>query len=252
MDYKIKRGDTLGAISKKYGVSIADLQKVNKIADVNVIKAGNTLIIPGENAKTAAVTKTSVKTTPNSRPELSSKTTTSASDNTNVRNPVTGMQFVVPTPEKTVISKSVPYESKNTSGFPAVKTTTVKGKEVKPTAKVVDKKAPPMSMIYGQPAVQDNTSGNNVNKNINVAPNPTVAAEKTVISKSIPYQGQSFIPKPEPEVAPSMLTNKGKKIYLKEKAISNKALLEQRLKQTPTAQTAQTEPVSGFGKLRND
>lgn len=160
MDYKIKQGDTLGTISKKYGVSIADLQKVNKIADVNVIKAGNTLIIPGENVKTAAVTKTSVKTTPNSRPELSSKTTTSASDNTNVRNPVTGMQFVVPTPEKTVISKSVPYESKNTSGFPAVKTTTVKGKgkEVKPTAKVVDKNAPPMSMIYGQSTVQDNTN----------------------------------------------------------------------------------------------
>ena len=46
MQYKIKKGDTLSAISKKLGISVADLAKANNIKDVNKIYAGANLIIP--------------------------------------------------------------------------------------------------------------------------------------------------------------------------------------------------------------
>ena len=43
--YTIKRGDTLWSISRRYGVSIATLVMQNRIANPNLIYAGNTLII---------------------------------------------------------------------------------------------------------------------------------------------------------------------------------------------------------------
>ena len=46
MQYKIKKGDTLSAISRKLGISIKDLAAANKIKDVNKIQAGASLIIP--------------------------------------------------------------------------------------------------------------------------------------------------------------------------------------------------------------
>ena len=46
MQYKIKKGDTLSAISKKLGISVKDLAAANKIKDVNKIQAGASLIIP--------------------------------------------------------------------------------------------------------------------------------------------------------------------------------------------------------------
>ena len=45
-EYTIKRGDTLSEIAQKEGVSVADLAKVNKIKDINLIIEGETLIIP--------------------------------------------------------------------------------------------------------------------------------------------------------------------------------------------------------------
>lgn len=64
--YKIKRGDTLSAIAKKYGTSVAALKKLNSVKDVNKIYAGRSLKLPGE-AK--ASTKKSVPT-PKSRPQM--------------------------------------------------------------------------------------------------------------------------------------------------------------------------------------
>ena len=43
--YKVKRGDTLSAIAKWYGVSIHQLQKTNKIKNPNRIYAGQILCI---------------------------------------------------------------------------------------------------------------------------------------------------------------------------------------------------------------
>lgn len=48
--YKIKSGDTLGAISKRTGVSIDELARLNNIADVNKIRAGDTLITEAKEA----------------------------------------------------------------------------------------------------------------------------------------------------------------------------------------------------------
>ncbi len=44
--YTVQRGDTLGKIATQYGVSVADLARINNIQNVNVIKVGQQLIIP--------------------------------------------------------------------------------------------------------------------------------------------------------------------------------------------------------------
>ncbi len=44
--YTIIKGDTLSSIAKKYGVTVDDLVKANKIANPNVIKVGQKLTIP--------------------------------------------------------------------------------------------------------------------------------------------------------------------------------------------------------------
>jgi murein DD-endopeptidase MepM/ murein hydrolase activator NlpD len=46
MAYKIKYGDTLGGIAKRYGTSVSALAKANKIGNPNRIIAGRTLNIP--------------------------------------------------------------------------------------------------------------------------------------------------------------------------------------------------------------
>lgn len=43
--YTVQKGDTLSAIARKFGVSVADLQKWNNIADPNLIKVGQVLIV---------------------------------------------------------------------------------------------------------------------------------------------------------------------------------------------------------------
>lgn len=45
-EYTIKRGDTLSEIAQKEGVSVADLAKVNKIDNVDLIIEGETIVIP--------------------------------------------------------------------------------------------------------------------------------------------------------------------------------------------------------------
>ena len=48
--YKIKSGDTLGAIAKRTGTSIAELARLNNISDVNKIRAGDSLITEAQEA----------------------------------------------------------------------------------------------------------------------------------------------------------------------------------------------------------
>ena len=46
ISYKIQKGDTLTAIAKKYGTTVAKLKELNNIKNANLIYAGNTLKIP--------------------------------------------------------------------------------------------------------------------------------------------------------------------------------------------------------------
>ena len=48
--YKIKRGDTLSEIAKKYDTTVSVLASINNIKDVDKIYAGNTLKIPTNNS----------------------------------------------------------------------------------------------------------------------------------------------------------------------------------------------------------
>ena len=50
--YKVKRGDTLVKIAKKFDVSSKNLQITNKIANPNRLKVGQNLIIPGHSPQT--------------------------------------------------------------------------------------------------------------------------------------------------------------------------------------------------------
>lgn len=51
--YIIQSGDSLSAISDKYGVSVADIKAANKIPDANKIRAGQTLLLPGKQSDAA-------------------------------------------------------------------------------------------------------------------------------------------------------------------------------------------------------
>ena len=65
--YKIKQGDTLSGIAKKYGTTVKDLQKANNISNPNKIYAGSSLIIPVADGSTTSSGTTSAGKT-NSNP----------------------------------------------------------------------------------------------------------------------------------------------------------------------------------------
>lgn len=44
--YVVQRGDTLGEIATRFGVSVADLASINNIDNINIIEVGDELIIP--------------------------------------------------------------------------------------------------------------------------------------------------------------------------------------------------------------
>ncbi len=48
MEYKIVDGDSLGAIAVSHGVSLEDLSEVNQIEDVDKIRIGTSIVIPGD------------------------------------------------------------------------------------------------------------------------------------------------------------------------------------------------------------
>lgn len=53
MDVKIKWGDTLSGLARKFGTSVGALAKANGISDPNRIFAGRTLRIPGDSSRTS-------------------------------------------------------------------------------------------------------------------------------------------------------------------------------------------------------
>lgn len=50
--YTVKRGDTLYAIARRYGVTVSQLASANKISNVNLIRVGQVLVIPGKSGGT--------------------------------------------------------------------------------------------------------------------------------------------------------------------------------------------------------
>jgi len=62
--YKINKGDTLSAISKKTGLSIQQIAKQNNIKDVNKIRAGASLNLSGSKPSTAGVVSQDTKPKP--------------------------------------------------------------------------------------------------------------------------------------------------------------------------------------------
>lgn len=75
--YKIKSGDTLSGIAKKYGTTVSALMKSNSyIKNANLIYAGNKLTIPGSSSKSSS---SSSKTTTNTT-KKTTKTTQQLAD----------------------------------------------------------------------------------------------------------------------------------------------------------------------------
>ncbi len=60
MEYEIVDGDSLGAIAVSHGVSLKDLSEVNQIEDVDKIRIGTSIVIPGD-PKNGVLTKRGVK-----------------------------------------------------------------------------------------------------------------------------------------------------------------------------------------------
>ncbi len=62
--YVVAQGDTLSAIAKRFGVSLADLQKLNGITDPDTITVGQRLRIPAVTPVTPSSSATSTSATP--------------------------------------------------------------------------------------------------------------------------------------------------------------------------------------------
>lgn len=63
--YTVKKGDTLSAIAKKYGTTVNALASANNIKNVNLIKVGQKLTIPGNTAAPAKPASTTYIVTTN-------------------------------------------------------------------------------------------------------------------------------------------------------------------------------------------
>jgi putative chitinase len=45
--YRVRRGDTVGAIARRHGVSVRSIMQANGIRNPRKLQVGDTLIIPG-------------------------------------------------------------------------------------------------------------------------------------------------------------------------------------------------------------
>lgn len=69
--YVVQRGDTLGNIASRFGISVRDLMRVNNISNAELIYAGQTLIIPAPTSDAPTSTLTPGSTaSPTSAPTL--------------------------------------------------------------------------------------------------------------------------------------------------------------------------------------
>lgn len=62
--YTVKRGDTLGAIAKKYNTTVSNIAKLNNIKNVNLIYVGQKLVISGKTTTTTSKPSTTNSNAP--------------------------------------------------------------------------------------------------------------------------------------------------------------------------------------------
>ncbi|MBQ9630176.1 MAG: M23 family metallopeptidase [Treponema sp.] len=90
--YTVKKGDTLYSISRKYEITVAELQAANNLNESDVLKIGQKLVIPDPNISNAAVLSSEKKSvekpvSENKKTDVGSsggKSLANASDNSNV------------------------------------------------------------------------------------------------------------------------------------------------------------------------
>lgn len=58
LQHRIARGDTLGAIARRYGSSVSDIQRANGIGDPRLIRVGQTIKVPANGASAQAAMTT--------------------------------------------------------------------------------------------------------------------------------------------------------------------------------------------------
>lgn len=80
--YKIQKGDTLWALSKRYGTTVDELARINNISNPNMIHTGNMLNIPGYKG-TGSTGNTTSATKSQSTPNKDLNIGTSSKSNTN-------------------------------------------------------------------------------------------------------------------------------------------------------------------------
>ncbi|EFL52741.1 Peptidoglycan-binding lysin domain protein [Solidesulfovibrio fructosivorans JJ]] len=62
LEYKVRKGDSVAAIAKKFSINSKELMQANKLTDPRKLKAGQTLKIPGKNAAPAPAAVPAVAT----------------------------------------------------------------------------------------------------------------------------------------------------------------------------------------------
>ncbi len=70
--HRVAKGESLGKIAGRYGVSVADIQRTNNISNPNRIYVGMELVIPTNGASPAAVAAVATKSAPTSKALTSS------------------------------------------------------------------------------------------------------------------------------------------------------------------------------------
>ena len=76
--YTVKKGDTLSAIAKQYGTTYQEIAKANGISNPNLIYAGQTLNIGGDNSSATQSAATSTQSTTPTQPQTETKAPTFA------------------------------------------------------------------------------------------------------------------------------------------------------------------------------
>lgn len=92
--YRIQRGDTLWALSRKYGTTVDALAKANGIKNPDLIIAGRTLEIPGAGKTTRAKRPSRGEEAPAPRPSISAQPERPSSAGAVGNLPKTGIQFI--------------------------------------------------------------------------------------------------------------------------------------------------------------
>lgn len=92
--HTVKAGDSLSVIAQSHGVSTAALQRANNLADVNSLRVGQVLVIPGSSSKGFSATKKPIVVAKNTTP--ASKTRSAPSSKSSKAPPPPGSGTLKP------------------------------------------------------------------------------------------------------------------------------------------------------------